>query len=374
MAHATPHSNNHAFPLGYSATFIAHLHDNVGRRFDFAEVSLSHHLNRLDTVIVSPESGNSTYIVKSIKQGDVILKIWATSLPHVADYVRVRVAYAIIPSLGVVHLGATVCFMTHLLEHDPGTWEIGEGPAMEVEKESGVARALAVGRTVVYHKIGSVVDSHTEITVAKVERIELGPSEMMVLESFTNGRRLRALGDYGVPVSFLVNENETFTPLHFSADKRCSDGRAGQGGGSILGKWLQQVHFDCNLELTGQDGSNAIAAEYMTAEPVFNAATGASYCRLSPLETSSAESLAVREDLQLKLKVIAGDQSRSYFVVSDQVEIPFVPAFYIRRKEVFLSSKDGATELTVTASQRQIQALKVSQHILSYLESVFVII
>ena len=38
------------------------------------------------------------------------------SLPLISDYVRVRVGYAILPSLAVVHLGARVCFATHLTE------------------------------------------------------------------------------------------------------------------------------------------------------------------------------------------------------------------------------------------------------------------
>ena len=230
---------------------------------------------------------------------------------------------------------------------------------MDVEEESGVGRALAVGRSVIYHKIDDdVVDSHTEITVAKVERIELG-IDSDDIPVFTNGHRHRGLGDYVIPVKFFLATNETFTPLHFSPDKRCVGHGSSRHGAARSGAWLQQVSFECQLELSEPDGSNAIAMEYIAAEASFDMSSGMSYCKLLPSETASAGGLAVKEDMQLRLKVIAGDFSRMYFVVSEQLDIPFVPAFYIDRKEVYLSVKDVSTELIVRGLNKQLQALKV---------------
>ena len=75
IARAIPDSKQHAFPLGYSAHFSAHLHDSVGRLFDYAEISLSYRLNRFDIVQVTPGQGNDSYIIKAAKQGSVILKV-----------------------------------------------------------------------------------------------------------------------------------------------------------------------------------------------------------------------------------------------------------------------------------------------------------
>lgn len=44
------------------------------------------------------------------------LQVWVKGSPHISDYVRVTVSYAIIPSLATVHLGAKICFTTHLTE------------------------------------------------------------------------------------------------------------------------------------------------------------------------------------------------------------------------------------------------------------------
>ena len=74
-AKAVLHSKKHAFPLGYSAHFVARLHDAVGRSFDYANIDLSYRLNRLDIVHITRGMGNDSYIVKAARQGNAILKV-----------------------------------------------------------------------------------------------------------------------------------------------------------------------------------------------------------------------------------------------------------------------------------------------------------
>ena len=281
-----------------------------------------------------------------------------SSLPHIANFVRVRVAYAIIPSLGVVHLGSTLCFSTHLTEDQVGKWEVGESAVMEVEGASGVGLALTVGRTVIYHKIHDVIDTHTEITVAKVGQVVFDVDKSRI-PIFTNGCRQRGLGDYLIPVKFLQENGEEFSPLHSSQDKRCLSRLSGDRK-VWSGARLQQVPFECHLELREQDGSNAMVTEYIVTETTFDPSTGATSCKLLPLDTDSAEGLSVKDDLQLSLKVVAFDLTRTYSVTSEKLAIPFVSAFYIERKEVILSAKDSSTELIIRGLPMQLQTMKVS--------------
>ena len=55
----------------------------------------------------------STYVLLLFKHR---LQIWVSAQPHISDFIRVRVGYAIIPSLANVHLGTKICFTTHLTE------------------------------------------------------------------------------------------------------------------------------------------------------------------------------------------------------------------------------------------------------------------
>ena len=44
-----------------------------------------------------------------------------------------------------------------------GKWSTSEGSVLSIGEDSGVAVASATGRAVVYHKIGGVVDTLTEV-------------------------------------------------------------------------------------------------------------------------------------------------------------------------------------------------------------------
>ena len=50
-----------------------------------------------------------------------------------------------------------------LITDQPGRWSISEGSILSINEDTGVATATATGRTVVYHKIGGVVDTLTEV-------------------------------------------------------------------------------------------------------------------------------------------------------------------------------------------------------------------
>jgi nuclear pore complex protein Nup210 len=335
----------------------------VGRPFDYAEVILSHRLNRYDTVIVSPEPGNTTYIVKATKQGDAVLKIWLSSKPRVTDDIRIRVGYAIIPSLATIHLGSPVCFSTHLTEDKPGSWSVGEEGVMALAPTCGVGRTRGVGRTVVYHKIEDTTDTHTEITVAKVERVEFNLTRQL-LTPFTNGHRQEGIEDYALPIQFFQAGNETFTPIHTSPNIECLRVTMGIETPPPAGRfyYIQQVPFECQVELRDHNGADVVASKYLGAQATFDPYTGESSCKLLRVDSStSTEGLSTRNGLKLSLKVIAFDFSHTYSVMSDSLAVPFEPGFHVTRREVIISVIDTTAELTLTGLLHQLQAIKVRE-------------
>ena len=316
MAQATPNTKFHAFPLGYSAEFIVHLHDNIGRLFDFADLELSYRLNRYDIARVSPESGNATYVIKAAKEGDATLRIWVKSLLHIGNYIRIRVGYAILPSLATVHLGSKICFTTHLTEDKPGWWSAGEPAIVTLQPDTGVGTAISPGTTVVYHKILEVIDTHTEITVSKVSEVVFNTSSG--LSVFTNAPRQEELGDYRIRVDFCHSgEEEQFSPIQVSPNKVCAEevGITNPSDESQL--FIQQVPFECILELKDRDGVALPAAKYFTSEAHFDGRSGLSYCKLGGTsDPLSSETLAVIDGLSLMLTVRAFDSSQTYQVFS----------------------------------------------------------
>lgn len=358
LAKATPNSKHHAFPLGYSAEFSARLHDNLGRVFDFAEVVLAYRLSRFDIVGVSPGKLNNTYVVKAAKQGQVILNVHVAALPHVNDYIRIQVRYAILPSLATVHLGSMICFATHLMStvtEDLGEWSTGDEGVISIQSDSGVAVAMSTGQAVIYHKNRNYVDTHTEITVAKVGEVVFEASNGLPL--FTNAQRKSELGAYRIPVQFLHSSEAggAFSPLQLSPSRACSE-KVKAAEGDVF---VQQVPFECNLEL--MDGRTMLHADqFMASLARFDSTSGQSYCELVPIETGQAtDALSVREALSLSLRVKAFDSAHTYEVSSARMSIPFLPAFFVNRRSVVLTPTETATEVTIKGLSRQLQALQV---------------
>lgn len=359
VAQATPNTKYHAFPLGYSAEFIAHLHDNIGRLFDFAELELFFRLNRYDIARVSPESGNATYIIKAAKEGDATLKIWVKSLPHIGNYVRIRVGYAILPSLATVHLGSKICFTTHLTEAKPGWWSAGEEAIVSLQPDTGVGTAISPGTTVIYHKILEVIDTHTEITVSKVSEVLFNTSAG--LNTFTNAPRQQELGDYRVRVDFYHSgKDEQFSLIQVSPNKACAEEVGITDPTDAV--FIQQVPFECLLELKDRNGNTLPATKYFTSEAYFDGKSGLSFCKLGGTDDPVAsETLAIIDGLSLMLTARAFDSSQSYEVFSRGLGIPFIPAFSLNRQRIILNKKEQSTEIRVTGLPRQLQSLKVSQ-------------
>ena len=365
LAQATPNSKHHAFPLGYSAEFRVTLLDGSGRSFDFAEIPVSYRLNRFDIVRVTPGT-NGTYIVKAAAKGQVILRVSLSLNPRISDYIRVHVGYAIIPSLAVVHVGAKVCFATHLTEESSGEWSTGEGGVMQLSPGTGVGTARSPGRAVIYHKIKGVSDTHTEITVKRVAEVIIKANERE-LPRFTNAQRQKELGPYSVPVSFYhthdqgkggAGEKGYFTSLLTSPSPACA---SETGAPSCGGGYIQQVPFHCLLEL--RDGDNLLESErFVTAQPYFDPKYGTSSCLLLPGGDQQAlEFLSTKERLSLSLRVKAFDSAGTYEVFSSSLSVPLVPAFALSRENVTLTSADPSTTISATGLPHQLQAIQVSR-------------
>ena len=292
--------------------------------------------------------------MKAAKQGNAILKVWATSQPHISDYVRIRVGYAILPSVAIVHLGATICFATHLTEDTKGVWSVGEEGVLQVEMETGVGVATSTGRAVVYHSGHDSVDTHTEITISKVQKVtfEFSPSSV---PTFTNAQRQPDLGSYHVPIQFQHSGNEPFTPLHVSPNPECVNRT------NSSGTFIQQVPFECQLELRNGGSNNPLqASKFITSESTFDPMTGESYCMLGPTsDTYAAEMVAVLDRLSLLLRVRVYDSLGSYEIMSENLKVPFLPAFVLSRNKIRLGSGEGFADVTVTGLQQQLEALKV---------------
>jgi len=150
-------------------------------------------------------------------------------------------------------------------------------------------------------------DTHTEITVAKIESVQFNYS-IELLGPFTNGRLREDVGDYLLPVEFLMATGESFTSIHTSPSKACLRVAMGMETPPPRGRvyYIQQVPFECKVELKDHTRVDIAANRVVVAQATFDPYTGGSFCKLLPVtdSPSSAELLSVRDALRLSLTVV----------------------------------------------------------------------
>ena len=276
--------------------------------------------------------------------------------------------------------------MSFIVADKPGRWSSGEEGIIELDAATGVAVAIATGRALVYHSNDGLVDTHTEvgcsidclvwstctlhvlfptnqISVAKVQNVIFNITGD--LPTYSNALRPDELGSYQIMVDF-QHEHGTgdFTPLTMSPNKACTGANHSLISNETTptrDHYLEQVAFECVLELhNSATGTVLMASNFIQANSLFNSETGDSACVLSPVEDLSAvESLAVMDDLVLTMRVKAMDYNWTYEVLSEQINIPFVPAFFIGEKEVNITGADLPAEVIVSGLPKQLHSIQV---------------
>ncbi|XP_065903533.1 nuclear pore membrane glycoprotein 210-like isoform X3 [Dysidea avara] len=360
LTHAPPTNKEYLFPLGYTVQFVVNLHDNHGRTMANVPVNLDHTVHRNDIVDVSSRHGNNTLAVKATKPGQVILKVWLSGQPMTSDYIHISVGYAIIPSLAVSHVGTRMCFMTHLTEERQGDWSSGDSSVVAIDTLSGVAVAKSTGRTAIYHKIRDVIDTHTEVTVAKIHNITVTNGNQ--LGQFTN---VMTSQPYHVMITFHHDNSHhgngaTFTPLITSPHLACVNGSGGTTPPTV---YIQQIGFDCVLSIKSPTHPQISQSDVSSAVSVFDNTTGTSYCHLVPTNNKATlRLLSSINDITMTLQVRAYDFTQSYEVFSELVRIPFVPAFVLSSEEVLLGSCDASAKVEVWGTPQQLNNIQVSSH------------
>jgi nuclear pore complex protein Nup210 len=357
---ACPNSKQHSFPLGYSAPFTANLHDSIGRQFDHGGTELSYRLSRFDIVHVSRGGhSNSSYVIKGAKVGTVILKVWVKEFPSISDYIRISVSYAIQPYLATVHVGSKICFTTHLTEGHSGSWETATESILSLDTVTGVAKAVTTGRAVIYHKINDMTGTHTEISVATVQRVVFNlasVSSTSMPPLFTNSPVKINPSLYRIPVEFKDEHNSSdFTLLQAAQGGNCIEDYNDSMDGPV---YLQQVHFDCILQLTSS-GISLPTSQFIAASPIFDKSTGMSYCVLDTAgDDGVGRTLSTMEDLVLHLKVRASDFDENYEVWSAPLPIPFVPAFHSDASQVLLTSEQSTVKITLSGHRSVLESIQ----------------
>ena len=169
-----------------------------------------------------------------------------------------------------------------------------------------------------------------------------------------------------VPVEFKDEHNDSdLTLLQASTARGCLNDSSSreclEDRETIPLSYLQQVYFDCYLELR-KDGNALPTSNYIVAKPLFDPLTGSSACQLFEADIKDEEgshTLSAMPDLSLGLRVKARDFDSSYEVWSERLSVPFLPAFSIDATNVSLTSLQHSVPLTISGVQHVLQTIQV---------------
>jgi hypothetical protein len=171
------HQQDGTLPIGGEVRVRVVLRATNGAPFHSAEVAFEHEMNTYDVVSIRPGSSNDTIILRAMRPGKAVVRVFATSDPTMEDFLLVTSGNAISPSQPIVALGGSLQFSAFVAASSATpVWSSLNPLIVAIDEETGKASALRVGRARIMLREGSVT-TFTEVEVVKVERIVIDKLE-----------------------------------------------------------------------------------------------------------------------------------------------------------------------------------------------------
>jgi hypothetical protein len=164
-------------PIGGEVRVRLVLRATNGAPFHSADVAFEHEMNTYDVVSVRPGSSNDTIILRAMRPGKAVLRVFATADPSMEDFLLVTSGNAITPSQPTVVVGGSLQFSAFVAASSAQpVWSSLNPSVVSIDEQTGKASALRVGRARVMLREGSVT-TFTEVEVIKVDRIAVDSLE-----------------------------------------------------------------------------------------------------------------------------------------------------------------------------------------------------
>ncbi len=158
-------------PIGSEVRVRLVLRAANGAAFHSADVAFEHEMNTYDIVSLRPGASNDTVILRAMRPGKAVLRVFVASNPSMEDFLLVTSGNAISPSQPLVVVGGTLHFEAFVAASGaPSVWSSLNPAIVSVEEATGKATALRPGRARIVLREGSVT-TFTEVEVVRVDRV-----------------------------------------------------------------------------------------------------------------------------------------------------------------------------------------------------------
>ncbi|XP_048212293.1 nuclear pore membrane glycoprotein 210 [Perognathus longimembris pacificus] len=329
-----------ALPLGMTATFTVHFHDNSGDIFHAHNSVLNFATNRDDFIQIAKGPTNNTCIIRTVSVGLTLLSVGDGEHLGLSDYVPLLVQQAISPELsGAVVVGDVLCLATVLLglEGVSGTWSSSANNILHVDPKTGVAVARDVGSVTVYYEVAGHLRTYKEIAVIMPQRTvahRVHPAQ----SSFPEDTASRVMVTVGDRSSNLIGE--------------CSPSQR-----EVITALRPESLISCQLRFK-QDVFDFPARDIFTVEPGFDAALGQYLCSLTmhSLTDKQLKHLSMKRTALVVTASLPGSLPSAGRAAA---EVPFSPGLYANQAEIILSNYLTSSEVKVFGAGEILESLEV---------------
>lgn len=336
-----------SFPVGTTINFVVSLHDDVGEKFYAIQSNVHFRLNKYDRIQVLYGKTNSSLSARANSPGLTVLKVYEKLHPSVIDYIGIPVDSAIHPSQVKTMLGGIVCFSSHLLtrEGHDGNW-LSSGDKVTIDSVSGISVADRVGSSQIIYNVSYAV-TQTTIKVVPVANIIL--RETASVPFLTNVKDQSHSGS-SFPV---VLENFDHGCKAGIQGANCSEKIRLGGIGAV-----QFLPFTCSMQFT-ESHPDVRISNFLDIRPSFDAITGKHSCHVDVLSNPDLLPLAASYETSVEVHATVLAQEGQTEITSNELVIPFHPAFYVQNREIVLSVVQPLVNLAIVATEAVLSEIQI---------------
>ncbi|KAG8201918.1 hypothetical protein JTE90_027395 [Oedothorax gibbosus] len=321
-------------PVGFTIPFIVTYHNNIGQTFDAVRSQLQYRASRHNSARVSYGSSNNTLSVQVVKPGFTVLKVWDVESPISPDYIKIVTGTAIDPINVHLTVGDVVCFGSPLVtqEGHSGTWSSTK-TVLAVHPSSGGAVAVLPGQTTVVYSLLNGFSTSMQVSVQEATHISIEPGMVTHISNLPRSK------PYKIHVIVQSQENQKTNNI---VGRNCSHATE-----SSMPLPMVQTPFSCELNFLSSSEDIAMNDLFHTSSG-FDIEKGMYFCSVEPVnKVSFSESSSFESQVSINVQLLSMGHSTS---LSQQVVLPFLPAFHIQQQDLVLSDTENMNRIVVSAT------------------------
>ena len=322
------------FPIGSEQRIRVSFHDNIGKKFDAIRSQIRWTLSRNDLIRVSRGADNTTLLIKSLKEGRTLVKVFDTE-NNIFDIFAVDVGPVIEPNNPRISIGDVICLRSKL-KTSKTHWSVDNPLVGTVDKESGMFVAQSSG-----HTLAQLISTDGDITYTYIEVTD--PKIF-----FFDTKNLNGISNVISQSLPIVIEGQSEDSIHQRHCETASD--SSLDSNRIESPFVCDIVFDNNLHVKS----------VWDVSVDFDTKTCRWMCRFDPKPNLNLPEMSlINSNVTISATLLGRDSDANQRPLFHSINVPFLPAFVVFPKQVILSLDQSLVRISVHSVLSVLEQLSV---------------